>query len=60
MNENEYIELQNLLTKLRVQNLKLIGDLNIEQSTRDKSYRMIRYIDFIRNNASFEIGEENK
>lgn len=58
MNENEYIELQNLLTKLRVQNLKLIGDLNVEQSTRDKSYRMIRYIDFIRNNATFEIGEE--
>ena len=58
MKENEYIDLQNLLTKLRVQNLKLIGDLNVEQSTRDKLYRMIRYIDFIRNNATFEIGEE--
>lgn len=58
MDEKEYIELQNLLTKLRVKNLKMIGLPKTDQSGRNKYYKIIRCIDFIRNNALVEIEGE--
>ena len=51
MSENDYIELQNLLTKLRVILLKEISDSNLKMKYRDKNLKMVRSIDNLRKNT---------
>lgn len=48
MEEQDYIDLQTLLAKLRVYCLKAIGNPNIETSERERNYKMIRNVDNIR------------
>lgn len=49
MEENDYIELNTLLAKLRVNCLKEIGNPDIDYKIREKNYKLIRNIDNIRN-----------
>lgn len=58
MEEQEYIELQNLLTKLRVFLLKQISDPHLVLKSRDMNIKMIRSIDNLRKNTPVLI--ENK
>jgi hypothetical protein len=51
MEEQDYIDLQNLLTKLRVHLLKEISNPNLIQKYRDVDIRMIRSIDNLRKNT---------
>lgn len=51
MNEQEYIELQDLLTKLRVFLLKEISSPDLRTNRRDMDIKMIRSIDNLRKNA---------
>lgn len=48
MEEQDYIELQTLLAKLRVHCFKAIGNPDIETPERERNYKMIRNIDNIR------------
>lgn len=57
MEEQDYIELQTLLAKLRVSCLKEIGNPDIESSERERNFKMIRYIDHIRNYMPFRMNE---
>lgn len=49
MDENDYIELNTLLAKLRVNCLKEIGNPDVTYKIREKNYKLIRNIDNIRN-----------
>ncbi len=51
MEETEYIELQTLLTKLRVILLKEISNPNLVIKYRDANTKMIRSIDNLRKNT---------
>lgn len=51
MEEQDYIDLQNLLTKLRVHLLKEISNPNLIQKYRDIDIKMIRSIDNLRRNT---------
>ena len=51
MEEQDYIDLQNLLTKLRVHLIKEISNPNLIQKYRDIDIRMIRSIDNLRKNT---------
>lgn len=56
MEEQDYIELNTLLARLRVQCLKnLINE--IESTQRERSLKLIRNIDNIRNNMPLKVGE---
>lgn len=55
MEAEEYIQLQTLLAKLRVVCLTEISDINLSSKSRDKDMKIIRYIDFLRNNANLKI-----
>lgn len=48
MGENEYIQLQDLLTKYRVNCIKEFGEFNNDSGYRQKMLRQIRCIDTIR------------
>lgn len=54
MNEDEYIQLQTLLIKLRVASLKRIGDENLNSKIRDNEMKIIRYVDWLRNHITLE------
>lgn len=59
MEEDEYIQLQTLLSKLRVYLLKEISHSNLVQKYRDMDIKMIRSIDDLRKNAPVILkGEE--
>lgn len=58
MDEQDYIDLQNLLTKLRVHLLKQISDTHLIQKYRDMDIKMIRSIDNLRKNAPVIIESE--
>ncbi len=49
MEEQDYIELNTLLAKLRVNCLKTIGNPEVDSKIREKNYKIIRNIDNIRN-----------
>lgn len=57
MEEQDYIELQTLLAKLRVSCLKEIGNPEIESSERERNFKMIRYIDHVRNGMPLKLKE---
>lgn len=52
MEEDEYIQLQTLLAKLRVNLLKEIAHPNLAQKYRDQDVKMIRSIDYLRKNTT--------
>lgn len=56
MEEKDYIELQNLLVKLRIAALKEISDPNLIPKFRDRDMKIIRYVDWLRNNTIISIG----
>ena len=62
MDEKDYIELQTLLVKLRVAALKEISNPNLVPQFRDKDMKIIRYVDWLRNNTILRIygGDENE
>lgn len=51
MNADDYINLQTLLAKLRVETMKEYGNLDVDATTRQRDLRVIRNIDYIRNNT---------
>lgn len=55
MDEKDYIELQTLLVKLRVVALKEISDPNLIPKFRDRDMKIIRYVDWLRNNTIISI-----
>ena len=56
MEEKDYIELQNLLVKLRIAALKEISNQNLIPKIRDRDMKIIRYVDWLRNNTIISIG----
>ncbi len=62
MDEKDYIELQTLLVKLRVAALKEISDPNLIPKFRDRDMKIIRYVDWLRNNTILQIygGDNNE
>lgn len=57
MEEQDYIELNTLLAKLRVNCLKTIGNPDIDTSMRERNYKIIRNIDNIRNYMPLKVDE---
>lgn len=53
MKEKEYIELQNLLVKLRVEQLKELDNKDLKK--RDKIVKNIRAIDILRKNVEVKL-----
>ena len=53
MKEKEYIELQNLLVKLRVEQLKELDNKDLKK--RDKIVKNIRSIDILRKNVEVKL-----
>lgn len=49
MSEEDFIELQELLIKLRVEHLKKLNDKSMETKRRDAIVKNIRAIDTLRN-----------
>lgn len=59
MGEKDYIELNTLLAKLRVNCLKIISNPEVDSKIREKNYKIIRNIDNIRNYMPLQIDEGN-
>ena len=57
MEEQDYIELNTLLAKLRVVCFKKIGNPDTSTSERERNYRLVRNIDNIRKQISLKIGD---
>lgn len=55
MEEEDYIQLQTLLTKFRVAAMKEMGDMNTPMQIREKDLKIIRNIDYLRNNTILNI-----
>lgn len=51
MEEEEYIQLQTLLAKFRVAAMKEMGAVDTPTKIREKDLKIIRHIDFLRNNT---------
>ena len=58
MNEQDYVELNTLLAKLRIICFKEIGNPNTDVKVREKNYKLVRNIDNIRKQMPLKI-EEN-
>lgn len=57
MEEQDYIELQTLLAKLRVFCLKEIGKKEITEKERETKFKLIRSIDNIKNKVPLKLNE---
>lgn len=55
MEEEDYIQLQTLLAKSRVAAMKEMGDMNTPMQIREKDLKIIRNIDYLRNNTILNI-----
>lgn len=55
MEEEEYIQLQTLLAKLRVAAMKEYGDIETPTKIKEKDLKIIREIDYLRNNTILKI-----
>ncbi|MBQ8299494.1 MAG: hypothetical protein IJX99_06500 [Clostridia bacterium] len=55
MEEKEYIELQNLLIKYRVNCMKNFGNMSISREAREKAVKQVRHIDAIRKDMTLII-----
>lgn len=51
MEEEDYIQLQTLLAKFRVAAMKEMGAPDTPTKIREKDLKIIRHIDFLRNNT---------
>ncbi len=51
MEEEDYIQLQTLLAKFRVAAMKEYGSENTSTKTKEKDLKIIRKIDYLRNNT---------
>ncbi len=58
MEKEDYIALQNLLTKLRVSALEEIGNTELDAKYRDKNMKIIRYVDWLRNNIRVNLNNK--
>ena len=59
MNEEDYILLQTLLTKLRIVAMKEYGDTRVDTKTREKNLQIIRKVDYLRNNITVKLDYSN-
>lgn len=59
MSEEEYINLQTLLAKFRVVAMKEYGAPETSTKTREKDLKIIRHIDYLRNNTILELYRGN-
>ena len=59
MGEDEYIQLQTLLAKFRIVAMKEMGDTKTSTKTREKDLKIIRHIDYQRNNTILNLYGEN-
>lgn len=59
MEEDEYIQLQTLLAKFRIVAMKEMGDAKTSIKTREKDLKIIRHIDYLRNNTILNLYGEN-
>lgn len=59
MEEDEYIQLQILLAKFRIVAMKEMGDTKTTTKTREKDLKIIRHIDYLRNNTILNLYGEN-
>lgn len=59
MEEQDYIELQTLLSKLRVAAMKEMGDKDTTTEIRQKDLQIIRRIDYLRNNVILKLNGGN-
>lgn len=57
MEEQDYIELQTLLAKLRVFCLKELGNPEVTTKEREMNFKLIRSIDNIKNKAPLKINK---
>ena len=57
MDEQDYVDLQTLLAKLRVICLKEVGNPDISTTDRERNFKLIRNIDNIRNKMPLIIGD---
>ena len=57
MEEEDYIELNNLLVKYKVLCLKTYSNFKTDSKTREKSIKQVRYIDFIRKDMPLKLEE---
>ena len=57
MEEQDYIELNTLLAKLRVVCFKKIGNLETTTQERERNLKLVRNIDNIRKQMPLRIGE---
>lgn len=55
MEEADYIQLNTLLAKFRVVEMKEYGAKDKPQKVREKSLKIIRNIDFLRNNTPINL-----
>lgn len=60
MNEDDYVELQTLLAKLRVVAMKQMGHSDTPVKNREKALKIIRYIDFLKNNIIVDFNKKQK
>ncbi len=59
MEEQDYIELQTLLSKLRVAAMKEMGEKDTTTEIRQKDLQIIRRIDYLRNNLILKLNGGN-
>lgn len=59
MGEDEYIQLQTLLAKFRIVAMKEMVDTKTSTKTREKDLKIIRHIDYLRNNTILNLYGEN-
>lgn len=59
MEEDEYIQLQTLLAKFRIVAMKEMGDTKTTTKAREKDLKIIRHIDYLRNNTILNLYGEN-
>ena len=59
MNEEDYILLQTLLAKLRIVAMKEYGDISVSTKTREKDLKIIRKVDWLRNNITVKLDYSN-
>lgn len=60
MNEDDYIALQTLLAKFRIVAMKEMGASNTSTKIREKDLKIIRHIDYLRNNTIIKLYQNGK
>ena len=58
MEEEEFIALNNLLTKYKVNCLKNYANTNLDPKIRERYIKQVRYIDYIRKDMPLEVCEK--